>query len=76
LYLRCALYSEYIGINGIKNKLPMNVELDNKGTKDIINSWSVGGRTIQVGVRFVFLRIENEIIEIQWISTPKTAPMF
>jgi hypothetical protein len=51
-----------------KIKLPIKVELDNKGAKDIINNWSVGGRTRQVGVRFNFLRDlkENGIIEIQW----------
>jgi hypothetical protein len=41
---------------GLKIKLPMKVELDNKGAKDIINNWSVGGRTRHIGVRFNFLR--------------------
>jgi hypothetical protein len=70
-YRRHALYSEYFGINGIKNQTPHEVELDNKGAKDIINNWSVGGKTRHVGVRFNFLRElkENGIIEIQWIST-------
>jgi hypothetical protein len=71
LYSRHALYSEYIGINGVKIKPPMKVEMENKRAKDIINNWSVGGRTRHVGVRFNFLREskENGIIEIQWIST-------
>jgi hypothetical protein len=71
LYSRHALYLEYIGINGIKIKVPMKVEPDNKGAKDLINNWSVGGRTRQVGVKFNFLRDlkENGIIEIQWINT-------
>jgi hypothetical protein len=56
---------------GLKIKLPMKVELDKKGAKDMINNWSVGGRTRNVGVRFDFLRElkENGIIEIQWIGT-------
>jgi hypothetical protein len=56
---------------GLKIKLPMKVELSNKGAKDIINNWSIGGRTRHVGVRFNFLRElkENGIIEIQWINT-------
>jgi hypothetical protein len=71
LYQRHALFSEYIGINGLKIKLPMKVELDNKGAKVMINNLSVGGRTRHVGVRFNFLRElkENWIIEIQWIIT-------
>jgi hypothetical protein len=66
LYIRNILESM-----GLKIKLPMKVVLDNKGAKDIINNWSVGGRTRHVGVRFNFLRElkENGIIEIQWIST-------
>jgi hypothetical protein len=50
---RYALYSEYIGVNGIKNEAPMKVEM------------IVVGRTGHVGVRFDFLRQlkENEIIK-------------
>jgi hypothetical protein len=66
LYIRNILESMRLKI-----KFPVKVELDNKGTKDIIKSWSVGGRTRHVGVRFNFLRElkENGNIEIQWIST-------
>jgi hypothetical protein len=55
---------------GLKIKLPMKVKLDSKGEKEIINNWSVGGRTRQFGVRFTFLRElkENGIIEIDWYS--------
>jgi hypothetical protein len=61
LYIRSILESM-----GLKIKLPMKVELDNKGAKEIINNWSVGGRTRHFGVRFNFLRElkENGIIEI------------
>jgi hypothetical protein len=66
LYIRNILESM-----GLKIKLTMKVELDNKGSKDIINNWSVGERTRHVGVWFNFLRElkMNGIIEIQWIST-------
>jgi hypothetical protein len=55
----------------LKVKLPMKVEVDNKGAKDIVNNWSVGGRTRHVRVRLNFLRDHKEegVIEIQWIST-------
>jgi hypothetical protein len=73
LYIRNILESM-----GLKIKLPMKVELDNKGTKDIINNWNVGGRTRHIGLRFNFLRElkQNGIIEIQWISTDETASIF
>jgi hypothetical protein len=66
LYIRNVLESM-----GLKVKVPMKVDLDNKGAKDIINNWSVGGRTRHVGVRFNFLRElkESGVIEIHWIST-------
>jgi hypothetical protein len=56
---------------GLKINFPMKVELDKKGAKDLINNWSVGGRTRHVRLRYKFLRKlkENGIIEIQWIST-------
>jgi hypothetical protein len=47
---------------GLKIKLPMKVELENKGAKDIINNWIFGGRTRQVEVRFNF----SERIEREW----------
>ena len=66
LYIRNVLE-----LMGLKVKVPMKVDLDNKGAKDIINNWSVGGRTRHVGVRFNFLRElkESGVIEIHWIST-------
>ena len=41
---------------GLKVKLPMIVEMDNSGARDLANSWSVGGRTRHVDVRMFFLR--------------------
>jgi len=37
-------------------ELPMVLEMDNSGTVDISNSWSVGGRTRHVDIRNSFLR--------------------
>ena len=41
---------------GLKVKLPMLLEMDNKGVVDLANNWSVGGRTRHVDVRQCFLR--------------------
>jgi hypothetical protein len=36
-------------------KLPMTIKVDNKGAKDLVNNWSIGGRTRHVGVRLNYL---------------------
>jgi len=36
---------------GLLVKLPMILEIDNKGTVNLINNWSVGGRTRHVETR-------------------------
>jgi hypothetical protein len=41
---------------GLQVELPMVVEVDNSGARDLANSWSVGGRTRHVDVRLNFLR--------------------
>ena len=41
---------------GLKVKLPMVLEMDNKGAVDLANNWSMGGRTRHVDVRNYFLR--------------------
>ena len=41
---------------GLKVKIPMILEMDNKGAVDLANNWSVGGRTRHVDVRNHFLR--------------------
>ena len=41
---------------GLDLKLPMLLEMDNKGAVDLANNWSVGGRTWHVDVRNYFLR--------------------
>jgi len=56
---------------GIKVRLPMEIQVDNKGAKDLINNWSVGGRTRHIGVRLNYLRElkEKGVIRIIWISS-------
>jgi hypothetical protein len=55
----------------LKVKLPMEIRVDNKGAKDLVNNWSIGGRTRHVGVRLNFIRElkENGIIEVKWIKS-------
>ncbi len=54
---------------GLKVRLPMVLEMDNKGAVDLANNWSVGGRTRHVDVRQYFLRElkESKIMDIRWI---------
>jgi hypothetical protein len=51
--------------------LPMTLYVDNKGAKDLVNNWSVGGRTRHMDVRYHFLRElkEANIVRVQWVST-------
>jgi len=55
---------------GLKVKLPMVLEMDNKGAVDLANSLSVGGRTRHVDVRMHYLRqLKDEgMIVIRHIS--------
>ena len=55
---------------GLKVKLPMILYLDNKGAKDFINSWSIGGRTRHIEVKQYFLRElkEGGILVCKWKS--------
>ena len=54
---------------GLKVKLPMMLEVDNKGAVDLANSWSHGGRTKHMQVRNYWLRElkEKELIKVKWI---------
>ena len=51
-------------------ELPMVLEIDNRGAVDLLNSWSVGGRTRHVGVKLNYLRElkEQGIMVYQWVS--------
>ena len=54
---------------GLKVKLPMMLEVDNKGAVDLANSWSHGGRTKHMQVRNYWLREMKErgLIKVKWI---------
>jgi hypothetical protein len=49
-------------------QLPMILEVDNKGAVDLVNNYSVGGRTRHVETRQYFLMQLNEegIIKVIW----------
>ena len=55
---------------GLQVELPMILEVDNKGTVDLANNWSISGQTRHVDVRQNFLRElkEDSILIIRWIS--------
>jgi hypothetical protein len=54
---------------GLKVKLPMKLEINNKGAVDLINSFSVGGRTHHINVKQCFLRELKEVkqLVVNWI---------
>eukprot|EP00957_Ditylum_brightwellii_P050948 3864186-Ditylum_brightwellii.AAC.1 len=53
---------------GLKVKLPMVLYMDNKGAKDFVNNWSIGGRSRHMEVKQYFLRElkEANIIICKW----------
>ena len=54
---------------GLKVQLSMILEINNKGAVDIINSFSVGGRTRHIDVRQCFLQELKEAkqLVVNWI---------
>ena len=60
---------------GLKVKLPMVLEMDNKGAADLINNWSTGGRTRHIDCRLYFMRElkEEEILKVVWIPGSKNS---
>ena len=54
----------------LKVEEPMILECDNKGTVDLINNWSVSGRTRHVDVKKFWLRDlkEDKIVLVTWIK--------
>ena len=48
----------------------MILEMDNRGSIDLANSWSIGGRTRHVGCKLNWLRElkEEGIMEYRWVS--------
>ena len=61
------------GVDGSEVKKPIIVYCDNKGAVDLVNGWSVGGRTKHIDIRLNFLRElkESKVICVQWIATDK-----
>jgi hypothetical protein len=59
-----------LSLIGLDVKLPMRVMVGNRGTKDIVNNWRVGGRTRHVEVHFHFLRElkDKGEIDVKWMS--------
>jgi hypothetical protein len=63
---------------GLRVKKPMVLEIDNKGAKDLVNNWSVGGRLRHVEVKHFFFRElkEQGLIVVKWLaSEDNTADM-
>jgi hypothetical protein len=56
---------------GLKVKLPMSIEVDDKGAVDLANSWTATNRTRHIATRINFLReLKGEgVISVQWISS-------
>jgi hypothetical protein len=40
---------------GLKVKIPMKLQVDSQGVQELINNWSVGGRTRHVATKAMFL---------------------
>jgi hypothetical protein len=53
---------------GLHVQFPMILEVDNKGAVDLVNNYSVGGRTRHVETRQYFLRQlkEENVIKVIW----------
>jgi hypothetical protein len=69
---------------GLKVKSPMELYEDNKGVKDLINGWSVTGRTRHIEVHYFFLhklkkegiaKVESSPTVIQVICSEKTSTL-
>ena len=60
---------------GLKVQKPMVLEVDNSGSKDIVNSWSTSGRTRHIAVKHNFLRElkEEGILYVRWIPEDKNS---
>ena len=54
----------------LKVELPMLLEIDCKGTVDLNNNWSVGGRTRHVPVKYMFLRdLKESGVFVRWVPS-------
>ena len=64
---------------GLEVTIPMILNVDNKGARDLMNNWSVGGRTQHINVKYYFLRDlkEQNIVKVEWIpSGENSSDMF
>ena len=64
---------------GLQVEKHMILEIDNKGAKDLIDNWSVGGRLRHVEVKQLFLRElkEQGLIIVKWLgSAENSADLF
>jgi hypothetical protein len=68
--LHCMRIIESIGL---KVKKPMRLNIDNRGTVDLFNSWSVTGRTRHIAVKICFIRELREagVLKIVWCPGDK-----
>ena len=66
LFEKCVLESM-----GLKVKVPMILKVDNKGVVDLVNNWSVGGRTRHITTKANFLRElkEEGVLKVIWFPT-------
>lgn len=55
---------------GLKVKVPMESCVDNQGVRELINNWSVGGRTRHIATKAMFHRELKE----QWLLVVKYKP--
>ena len=56
---------------GLKVNYPMVLQMDNKGTIDLFNNYSVGGRTHHIQARVWFMRDLHKSVRIkyEWIPS-------
>jgi hypothetical protein len=68
--LHCMRIIESIGL---KVKKPMRLNINNRGTVDLFNSWSVTGRTRHIAVQICFIRELREagVLKIVWYPGDK-----
>jgi hypothetical protein len=61
---------------GLKVKLPMMLEINNKGAVDLINSFTVGGCTCHINIKQCFLRElkESKQLIVNWIPGSENNP--
>jgi hypothetical protein len=59
---------EFLESLGLRVKLPMVLEMDNKGAVDLFNGWSVSGNTRHISTRICFIRELKEAgtLSVKW----------